>query len=319
MNASIVPAHRLLAPSLLLLLAGCPKPAPSATPGDAGATATMAGSGAGPSTSAAGTAATRDAAAATGPCTYALPAAPASIEKTPAPDLARAIIPSLDPRTMKAKPLPAGPIVDCLDDPAENDWSGHDPPVPAKGHVEVALRQPISGERELVWVMTGYPQGACSTEDGFVAIEHLEGAVVVADAVGKWTASCGKPTRMRVVKLGGEEMYTEDSAFGTGAGRNTTEMVWAVKGKRMVEVGEYDVAADSGGVEDEQHWLFDMKAKPEFDGNQIVVRETWTWTSTLAVDGGGGPKPKSKVNLRKFVLEGGKLKAVTAEGPPAMP
>ena len=51
----------------------------------------------------------------------------------------------------------------------------------------------------------------------------------------------------------------------------------------------------------------------------MVVRETWTWTSAFATDGGGGPAPKTRVNLRKFVLDGGKLKALSPEGAPAMP
>jgi hypothetical protein len=300
---------------LSVTLAACSRSSPSAAPDDAGKSS---GSASGASASTPAASSPLDASAGAGPrCRYTLDVPPASIGKVPTADLARAVIPSLDPKTMLARPLPGGPVVDCLDDPSDADWSGHPPPVPARGKIEVAQRQALSGGRELVWAMTGYPQGACSAEDGFVAIEHLEGAVVVADAVGRWSQPCGAPQKVRVARLGGDEVYAEDSAVGTGAQTSVTEELWKVEGKRLVSIGEFDVAGSAGGIENEGHWLYEMTANPELKGDMVLLHETWTWTSSLPAD--AAPPAKTRSNLRKFWLEGGKLKALSPEGPPAMP
>ena len=251
----------------------------------------------------------------TTPCSFPLDTPATTIDKVTSADIARAVIPTLDPKSMIAPTQKDGTIVSCESDHAAAGWEGTKIP---KGKVQVKLRQSIGNGRELAWLLTGEPQGACTSPTGFLAVVHLDGTTVVADGVGAWDQLCGEPTKMRGEKLGGGEVYVESGHMSTGAGTQTFEDLWALHMGKVVKLGTYEVGEDSGGVEDSDGWLASMTSKVEVSGADVILHESWTWQSTKLKDG-GGPLVKTKTNDRKYTLMGQTLKLMSPDGPPKRP
>jgi hypothetical protein len=190
--------------------------------------------------------------------------------------LARAIIPSLDPRTMKAKPHADNGseqyvVDDCRGESTDATWmefvDGSATPN-HRGLVRLLLRKALPSGREAVWLGTGYAPGACrsDTSDGFFAIVELSGTRLAVLGVTPWSPCFTSPAELRAETLGEQTVYLEPEHHDPGGG---SENVWLLRDGELSNAGSYDTWGLAPPDETEYY-----RGTPQFVGSTIVLTRT---------------------------------------------
>jgi len=245
-----------------------------------------------------------------------------AIKDVPSKLLAEAIVPSLDPATMRAKvtKTKGGALVlsDCHGGTAPAAWEdgpdgkGLTPP----GTVKVIGRKALPGGQEAVWLASTIQVGACVAPDGFglLAIVALEDAHARVLGVGPWDPSCHDKRALRVEKLGDVTVYVEPDGFGTGAGVEEWETVRVIADGELRVAGRYDTRLDGGeatqvGQDDAGvFWPPYAEAKAKFVGSEIVVSGLTKWIRLITHDGSTEYSPaRTEAWVERYALVGKKL------------
>jgi hypothetical protein len=251
-------------------------------------------------------------------CAYALPSPTDAIARVPSPVLAHAVIPSLDPTTMRADVVSrdggASAVLNCRGDASDTaEWQdGSRLP----GSVKVVARRSLPDRRQAIWTATGRALAMGEGEGaGFFAIVGLEGSRVAVFGVSPWHPAAAWDGKLRAEKLGDETVYVEPDGFINEMGGARHENVWTLRDAELRVAGAYWTQEDHHPYQQDDptdaagFYTFEsFTATARYVGREVVLEGESTWNHRLVGDAGrwwGVGRRASWV--RRFELKGDRL------------
>jgi len=251
-------------------------------------------------------------------CTFDLPAPVDAIAHVPSPWLAHAVIPSLDPTTMKAEVVRAdsgaSAVLNCRGDASDiAEWQDRSRP---PGGVKVLGRRSLPDGREAIWLATGRALAMGEgVGGGFFAVVALERSSVAVLGVSPWHPAAAWDRKLRAEKLGDEMVFVEQDGFINEIGGALHENVWTLRNAELRVAGSYWTQEDHHPYQQDDptdatgfYKLENFTAKARYVGRQIVLEGESTWNHKIAGDAGmWWGVGRRAAWVRRFELKGGRL------------